>query len=176
MAKFKDAKGREWTVRLTVASAETVREATAVDIYELPEDNFDKLFQLVNRNLPKLGAVLYCLCGRQAQELNVSAYDFADELLGESLGAAAEAFYEALTDFFPDRNLREAMRKVQAKGKLVEARLAERTAARIEAMDPTRVADQLIAEYEARRTEDATPKPSSGSVPASSASIPDRSP
>ena len=106
MAKFKDARGREWVISLTVADLKKLRELGV----ELSPGKVDEsLGELLYAEPEKLVTVLFHLCESQAAGQGVTPDDFAAGFTGDVLGEAGEAFAEAITDFFPRRKIGRAM-------------------------------------------------------------------
>lgn len=161
MKTFKDNAGRTWTVAVNVAAVKRCRALVGVDLYGLVDDGFAGLGKLLNDPVT-LVDVLYVLCKDEADKQGITDEDFGRAMAGDALGAAADAFVEEFTDFFPDPRVRAGLKGVVEKGRAVAALVLEESARRIERVDPASEARRLTA--------------SSGGAPASSASTPGRSP
>ena len=183
---FTDAEGRKWAVTLNVALAKRVRQATGVDVYRLADDGLKPLAVLLGDPIT-LVDVLYLLAGAEAKA--VSEESFGGAISGDVIQAAADAFVEALVDFFPDPAKRAALRGVLEKGKRLQTLLAKKGQADLAGLDPEKLASRLIRRIEAAQrkaeegeekelqallgsTSKAPPSGSSGSAPASSGSTP----
>jgi hypothetical protein len=189
--KFTDADGRTWTVVLNVALTKKVRQATGVDPYRLADDALKPLGALLADPI-LLVDVLYLLCG--AEGAGVPEESFGGAISGDVIQAAANAFVEALVDFFPDPAKRAALRNVLDKGRKLERLLRDRGVKDLADLDPEKLAAKLLRKVDATRraaelkeeaelkallgpdTSKAPPSGSPGSAPASSASTPGPSP
>lgn len=160
MQSFKDTKGRKWTLAITVASVKRVKGATGTDLYALADDGLKPLGELLG-DVVRLVDVIYLLARDDKGNPPASEEDFAEALSGDVLGQAADAFVEALIDFFPKARAREALRKVTEKSKQVTEEVARLGMEELEALDPAKFAAALVAGAK-----------SSGTSPAASASIP----
>ncbi len=157
MKTFTDTTGRAWTVTVNVDAIKRVRDALGVNLAKVVDDNFKLLAEVVEDPI-RLVDVLYVLCCEQADAQKISDVDFGRAMSGDSLMMAADAFIEAITDFFPNARARAMLQALLGKGRKVRDLLAERAEAQIEAIDPDREASMLIASF--------------GNSPAQSASIP----
>jgi hypothetical protein len=97
-----------------------VKSLTGVHLGTVLHDNAKPLADLLNDPIA-LVDVIFVLCKEQADRLHVSDEMFAAGLVGEVYETAADAFVEALIDFFPPSRGR-AIRMFFAKAK--EAALA----------------------------------------------------
>ena len=158
MRTFTDNAGRTWTVAINVAAIKRVRGLINVDLYKLVDDGFQALAKLVADPV-QLADVLFCLCKDEADAKQISDEDFGRALAGDAITLAADAFVEELIDFFPDARARAGLRKVIDAGKKVRERLLTHAETLLERVDPEVEANKLIASF--------------GSLPVSSASIPD---
>jgi hypothetical protein len=113
--------------------------------------------------------VVYVLCQEQAQKQEVSDEEFGRSMFGDAITEAADAFVEELVNFFPDRRIRESLRAMLRMGKKVGEEMLQRLEKEVETrlgkIDPAAEGNRLASEL----------INSSGSVPGSSASIPDLS-
>jgi hypothetical protein len=165
MREFRDDQGRPWHVSLTVSSAARVKDLVRVVPPPKSADEpaptepvqFDlidagdiaRTFQILRSNFSALGETLYALLLPAVEKAGLTKDEFLDGLRGESLEQGGLAVEEELVGFFPPR-LRGVVTSLAA-------RMAE---------EVTRQAEAALR----------TPGPSSGSVPASSASTPESGP
>jgi len=168
MREFRDDKGRPWYVSLTVSSAARVKDLVRVVLppktadepaptEAVPFDLIDageiaRTFQVLRSNFSALGETLYAILLPAIEKAGLTKEEFLDALRGESLEQGGLAVEEELISFFPPR-LRGAIAALSARMK--------------------ELADQMIDNAEAAIR---APGPSSGSVPASSASTPEIGP
>lgn len=131
MSTFKDAKGREWNISVTVSSIKRVIEGTA-DKLNLCDALDGKLIVELGNDPLKFCEVLFWLLKPQLDEKGIDADDLADALLGDPLGAAVDAFCEALTLFFQRPEQREVLGKLIAKANEVSKRAGRHAVALIE--------------------------------------------
>ncbi len=174
MKSFKDGAGRIWEVNVTVAAMKRVKSLAGVDLYALIEDGFKAFSDLVAKPV-QLVDVLYCLCKPQADSLGVSDEQFGEQMAGEVLLAATDAFVEGYVDFFPDPRIRAQLRDLVRKTKVMQDRLTERGERLVSSLDPEEAAKELIKLLDEEAAARMSKKPS-GNSPESSASTPAPSP
>lgn len=96
MASFKDAKSREWNLKLTGPLADEIEEKHKIDLTNLEADPLIKI-----RNNPrKLVAIVYLFCQRQIKELQIDVVEFAESLPSPP-DPMLIALTDAVIDFFP---------------------------------------------------------------------------
>jgi hypothetical protein len=168
MREFKDNEGRPWHVSLTVSSAKRVKDLVRVVLppksadepvptEAVPFDLIDageiaRTFQVLRSNFSALGETLYAILLPQVIQKGLTQEQFLDGLRGESLEHGGVAVEEELIGFFPPR-LRGVVTSLAAR--------------------MTELAEEVTRQAEAALR---TPGPSSGNVPASSASTPGSGP
>jgi hypothetical protein len=168
MREFKDNEGRPWHVSLTVSSAKRVKDSVLVVLppksadepaptEAVPFDLIDageiaRTFQVLRSNFSALGETLYAILLPAIEKAGLTKEEFLDALRGESLEQGGLAVEEELIGFFPPR-LRGVVTSLAAR--------------------MTELAEEVTKQAEAALR---TPGPSSGSVPASSASTPESGP
>jgi hypothetical protein len=138
---FVDALGRPWTVVLNVAALKRVKQVLTIDLLQVLEGS---LLERLANDPCLLCDVLFVLCQPQAQAVGVSDMQFGEALAGDVLDQAAQAFLEALVDFFPQARrqvLREALKKLRA----LESRAAGAAVQRIQSDVADRVLDEELA-------------------------------
>lgn len=181
MTSFKDTEGRQWMVRIDVDAVKRVRALVDVDLLDAAGGDL----------LPRIAAdpvllcdVLFALCQPEAEKRGVTDDQFGSAMGGDTIDDAAEAFMEALVDFFPKRR-RAVLTKARTKLAAFEEIAMNAAAARLD--DPALEAE-LRAQIEAAMRHEATEGDggtrateggggggsSSPSSPASSGSTPDR--
>jgi hypothetical protein len=168
MREFRDDQGRPWHVSLTVSSAARVKDLVRVVLppktadepaptEAVPFDLIDagdiaRTFQVLRSNFSALGETLYAILLPAIEKAGLTKEEFLDALRGESLEQGGLAVEEELIAFFPPR-LRGVVTSLAAR--------------------MTELAEEVTKQAEAALR---TPGPSSGSVPASSASTPESGP
>lgn len=165
MRSFKDSKGQTWDLDIHVRACKEVKGLTGVDLPGLFGDDARGFKELMNDPC-QLVDVLWVLVRAQAESRNVSDEVFGRSLGGDSLEAAAEAFTEALVDFFPPKN-RELIRKMTQKGKVLLDRKMDLALAKIDALT-----DEELEALLDREILGESAGASSTTVPASAGSIP----
>ncbi len=186
MQSFKDCEGRTWPVVITVALAKKVRLETGVDVYRLADDGLKPLGNLLADAILLID-VLYILV--RAGDKSVTPEQFGEAISGDVIEAAANAFCEALADFFPDREKRALLRNVLEKGRKLERLLREKGTKDLAGIDPEKIAREMVERVELQQKaqeareraerkallaeiEKAPPNGSSGPAPASAESTP----
>ncbi len=161
MHTFVDNANRTWTVAINVATIKRVQGRLNINLCQLIDDGLKPLAKLVSDPI-QLVDVLYCLCQDEAQARNVSDEDFGRAMAGDVLEMAELAFLDELVAFFRNAHLRNLLAKVLAEGRQVGTILLQKAEEHLATFDANRLANKLLN--------------SSGTAPASSASIPDLSP
>ncbi len=148
--KFTDSAGKEWSISLNLGEAKRIKDAREVDL--LDATNLQRLAS----DPYLLGDVLYLVCESQAAAAGIDSKQFGEQLAGDAIDAAADAFLAELVDFFPKRQ-REALKSLLATIQGTQADMANlatekaNSPAMAEAMQRTRRAaeaeiDRLLAE------------------------------
>ena len=104
MPRFKDNKGREWVVEVTVAAVKRVRSLTGVDLLDIESG---ALLRSLLGDPIALVDVLYAVCQPAAAEIGVDDGDFGEALAGDAVASATDALIEGLVGFFPSPKDRE---------------------------------------------------------------------
>jgi hypothetical protein len=107
MRTFKDAKGREWKIGVTVSSVKRVKDLAKFDLLRVR----DHLVSLTTD--PELLANVLCaICRPQLEALGISDEEFGEGLAGDPIDHATRALLEDLADFFPQPAQRAALHKL----------------------------------------------------------------
>jgi hypothetical protein len=99
MASFKDADGREWTLRLTVGLIDDARDQLGIDLWKVTSDAAAAVEPLY-ADVRKLVGLLWLLAERQAERAGVTPEGFGRAMDAAALDAAVDALFEALSCFF----------------------------------------------------------------------------
>jgi hypothetical protein len=145
MKSFKDANGITWDIKVTVGVAETVKDLTSVNLFDLYGAEANRVFadpiNLVN--------VLYAACKTQCDERKITDIHFGESMFGDALEEGATALLEALADFFPQRRkatMLTMLAKSQAAAKILETEAAEK----IEALEVTALLSSMKLQASSR--------------------------
>ncbi len=120
MAKFKDAKDREWIVDVTVGIIKKVRKALDIDLADPSGADVNHMID----DPVLLVDTLWLLCEDQAKEKEITDEDFGRGLVGDPIELATTALLDAVADFFPGSKrslLRKATEKMTAIRRKAEA-------------------------------------------------------
>lgn len=142
MKSFQDTAARTWHVQVNVAAIKRVRDLLGIDLARVVDDKF-KVLSAILEDPCQLVDVLFVLCQDQAQAAGVSDVDFGRSMSGDSLMTAADAFIEALTDFFPNARARAMLTTLMQKGRKVRDLLMDRAQLQIDAINPAKEASTL---------------------------------
>lgn len=134
MAKFTDADGNSWNLRLTVGAIEDVKEHTKIDLDDVLKQT-DKFADLILSNPRKLAEIFYVLCVDQIQERGYDPKRFARIFDRATLDAAIDAFLEAIADFYPRASVGAVVRENMPRMlREMDQKLAEATRKRIDGL------------------------------------------
>lgn len=109
-AKFKDLEGRDWSLRLDVATLRRVRDLTTVDLGKLFAD--PRQLAALHDDIILFVDVLYAIVKPAADARGVSDVQFGESLAGDVLETAVLAFECAVIDFLPERDRRAILRQL----------------------------------------------------------------
>jgi hypothetical protein len=99
MALFKDAANRTWIVTISAFDIARVKKLLDINLYRLMDNGFKGLSELLDDPI-MLPNVIFVLVSDQAAVQKVSDEDLGRALFGQSYVDAAQAFQDALVDFF----------------------------------------------------------------------------
>jgi hypothetical protein len=169
MRTFKDNQGREWTVEITVAAIKRVRGLAGVDLMEVLEGSNGLIEKLV-RDPVLLCDVIYAACKPQADERQVSDEAFGASMAGDAIEHATAALLEELVDFCPSPRDRANLGRVLKATREVMDKARDVVERRIDELIDGGALERAVLEA-VPPTVEAAAGGSSGSAPASSASI-----
>lgn len=169
MRTFKDNQGREWTVEITVAAIKRVRGLAGVDLMEVLEGSNGLIEKLV-RDPVLLCDVIYAACKPQADERQVSDEAFGASMAGDAIEHATAALLEELVDFCPSPRDRANLGRVLKATRDVMDKARDVVERRIDELIDGGTLERAVLEA-VPPTVEAAAGGSSGSAPASSASI-----
>ncbi len=169
MRTFKDNQGREWTVEITVAAIKRVRGLAGVDVMEVLEGSNGLIEKLV-RDPVLLCDVIYAACKPQADERQVSDEAFGASMAGDAIEHATAALLEELVDFCPSPRDRANLGRVLKATRDVMDKARDVVERRIDELIDSGALERTVLEA-VPPTVEAAAGGSSGSAPASSASI-----
>lgn len=142
---FKDRAARRWDFgTITVDTVRRVRkELDGVNLYALVESEGGGVFQRIHADPVFACDLYYAVLRPDAEKNKIDKQTFDAAMYGDSLGEAREAFFAAVTDFFPSENHRDGLRKVirtmtnaQKAGMANAVAIMEREAAKASAPPP----------------------------------------
>jgi hypothetical protein len=129
---FRDAFGRDWPLRVSVATVGRLRDQMGVDLPAIVEKPLEFFARLTDDDIFLAGCI-WATVEPEAGRRNVSAEEFADGLAGDALFDAGRVFAAAVVDFFRDPRVRESVRGVLAKAWQVVSRSREIGASKVSA-------------------------------------------
>ncbi len=169
MHTFKDNQGREWTIEITVAAIKRVRGLAGVDLMEVLEGSNGLIERLV-RDPVLLCDVIYAACKPQADERQISDEAFGASMAGDAIEHATAALLEELVDFCPSPRDRANLGRVLMATREVMDKARDVVERRIDELIDGGALERAVLEA-VPPTVEAAAGGSSGSAPASSASI-----
>lgn len=144
-ASFKDRTGREFNCVVTVAEAERLKKELQVDIGDIGDG---KLFERLTNDWGAMVSVAWIVCQESIIGHKIeSPEEFGRAFDGDALGAAFDAFWEAVTDFYPTRR-RSVLREMIEKTRQAETATVEMVAGRIAKMDVTKIAEEALISFD----------------------------
>ena len=160
MKTFTDNAGRTWTVAINVDAIKRVRALLDVDLLEIVDG---KLIERLIRDPVLLCDVVYVLCKPEADTKGVSDEQFGQAMAGDAIEHATKVVLEELVGFSPSPRDRATLQRVLKTTYEVMDKARDVIEARLDSGELDRVIEHALQ----------TAGNSSGSAPASSASIPD---
>lgn len=152
MEIFKDLKGREWRLQITVGTIRKVRSVLGLDLYDVSSEGF---IQVIVDETEKLIDMFYLILEDQAKELGVDGQGFAEGFSGEVIDEATTAFLDELTNFFP-RSKREPVKKLLAKTQKLVSIATERMMEKIDDINEKEIVDMAMANMKIPSTASST--------------------
>lgn len=156
MAKFTDAKQREWVFRITNKTVRDIKFALSIDLRELLNDECKPLMEMISDSL-KLSQVLFVACRDQLSERNVSEDDFLDGIYGDVSEKAAEAFCEAFIDFFPNPQLRKSITELLGLVRELHDEIVGAAASKVTEAIASTDKSSIVKSIEQRASSESTP-------------------
>lgn len=165
--KFKDAKGREWTIALSIGRAREVLERTGINLLE-PESGSPSLPEVLADEF-KVATLLEVMLSEEFKRIGVDPKNVMDtDWDGATTLAAYNAFLEELAYFFEARGqapramiIRKATQAIAAAMEVVGERVAR--------LEPAAEVRRLAAEADARADGSTSGRPQG--VPVSTPSL-----
>lgn len=167
MQTFKDNTDRTWAIEVNVDAVRRVKSALDINLAQLTED----LIKQLAEDPILLCDVVYCICQPEAAKVGVTDEDFGRAMAGESIDAAAKALMAELINFSRNPTRREILRKAMEKQQKLEKMGLATLKDYLESDKPEKA---MREEMEKMMQNSLTPGDSSGELPESSESTPDR--
>lgn len=127
---FTDADGRRYVVRVSVGTRRKLIAALGIDIAKLIDEKFS-LLEKITGDLETMVNVLWVTVEDQARAHGLDEQRFAESLLGDCVFDAGRVLCLAIADFFPDRDVRAAVREVMKTAWQVNRRATELAGAKV---------------------------------------------
>lgn len=160
MKKFKDNKGREWAIEITVATLKRIRNHLGVDLMKVIEGG--ELLKRLYADPEFLVDLLFVVCMPQAKEAGITDEAFGEGMAGDCIEAAQAALMEEIIGFCPSPKDRENLRAVWTAAVKGMDKARDVVTSRIQGG----ALDQIVARAVEIATSSSTPAPeSSGSTP-----------
>lgn len=163
MKVFKDNAGREWQVEVNIAALKRVKSLAGVDLLGVLDGT---LIERLIRGPVLLCDVVYAVCKPQADERSVTDEDFGRAMAGDAIEHATEALLEELVSFCPSPRDRANLGRVLKATRDVMDKARDIVEARLDSGELEKAAEEALEQAQTG------PGNSSGSAPASPASIP----
>ena len=144
-AKFTDRLGREFACVVTVAEAEQLKNELQVDLGNITESD---LFGKLSIDWRLLVDVIGVVAAESIAGHGITdPRELARGLDGNTLGAAFDAIWEAIADFFPPR-MRLALREMIAKSKEAEAKAVDAVVMRTRAISTEKIVQDALTSFD----------------------------
>lgn len=128
--EFTDVDGRRYLVRVSIGTRRKLIAACGIDIAKLIDERFG-LLEKITGDLEIMVNVLWVTVEDQARGYGLDEQRFAESLLGDCVFDAGRVLCLAIADFFPDRDVRAAVREVMKTAWQVNRRATELAAAKV---------------------------------------------
>lgn len=100
VATFKDKKGTEWNLELSVGLIKQIYKDTGMDLDLIVKDA-KKLSAIVAEEPKKLAEILWVMCAEQATAENITPEDFGRRLVRDVIDTASNALIKSIILFYP---------------------------------------------------------------------------
>lgn len=101
MATFKDANGRDWSIKFDGLLLKELRDEHGINLGDLSGADYAR----IETDAAALVESLVCLCSEEIKAAGLSPKQFAAALTGEALDAGLKAIWGAAQGFFPKARL-----------------------------------------------------------------------
>jgi len=132
MAEYIDANGKQWQIRLTLASGLRVKDETGIDLQKI-----ESLSEFADA--AKLARMCYILAGSPS-DFN----SFADGVDGATIERMEAALLKEIENFSPPRK-RETLKALLAKGEQIQAVAAQMATKQMTEMEPEAILKLLAS-------------------------------
>jgi len=123
MHTFKDSKGRQWEIAMTLGNVKRVRDTLHIDLLQ-PEAGDPPLLQRLGVDEFLLAEVIEKFLEPQFAEKGTTADDVMAAFDGETILAAQSAFYDEMVAFFQSRGRNDRAKAVQKQQAVIKAATA----------------------------------------------------
>ena len=168
MKAFTDNANRSWNVEINVAAIKRVRDLSEIDLLEIIEGT---LIEKLISDPVLLCDIIYIVCKPQADERNVTDEQFGQAMAGDAIEHATTALLEELVSFCPSPRDRKNLGRVLEATNRVMDRARDLVEQKLDSGELDRIAEEALTEAMEGPQLPGGVGNSSGSAPASSASI-----
>ncbi len=114
---FKDSKGINWEISLTLASATRVKEHVGVDLLKIDGD--ETLTQRLAEDYLLIGKIVACLIENQFDKYGVTAENIDERFDAKTINASVKALNEELVNFFRDLGRPDKSKQIEKMNELL---------------------------------------------------------
>lgn len=142
MQTFKDSSGREWTFRVTVGAIARVKGSLGINLAD-PQLGEPPLLTRLETDQELLASTMYALLAPDIEAAGLTPDKFAECLDGEAFGAAHDAFWEELRDFFQKSKRSNLAEMISAQLRVLR-KATEASATRVQALNIDKLVEKAF--------------------------------
>ena len=142
MATFKDTKGREWKLCVSLQTVKEIQKKWKLNISQIVEADAD-VWKLLS-NLEMFVDVIWLMVSKQAEEQDVTEHDFGEAMYGDEILDARTAFLKALVEFFPSQERRDAIKKMIQIAVDAESQIIQQARDELASIDSVELAKEVL--------------------------------
>lgn len=144
---FKDGKGEEWSLNITVNTIRRVKEALGIDLMSIVDEvdaEGNSILHKLHNDIELLINTVYMVCKPQADAKGISDVDFGELMAtGDILEEATTALIEGMVLFFPPRR-RSVLQAMRKKYMEMEEKAATRIESEMNNIDLDKMMEQAL--------------------------------
>lgn len=140
--KFTDNEGDEWSVKVHAATLADIETGLDVKFAQMGEDD-GPLMRMLNDYLFCFRC-LFIVCKKQCGARGLDSEAFSERLIGDAFSLAQDALINAVIEFFPSAERRDAAKDLVKQMRNAEVLLTRKAREQLNALNMDEITDQIV--------------------------------